>query len=383
MAKSKELLLIRYISIFILIFQLFIEKENKSVGSVIFILLFIINNNLRVFHIKSDKVNIISIITELLIIPFAKFKFGGSIIFYFIGVAIDIFNLKNNRFKYTLMAVVLLISIFNSFVDNIEEKFISFTVLVIFFILLNYISNLYVTKKDAQNLYDKLRVSEDKLIEANKELEMYANSIEEITLLKERNRISREIHDSVGHALSTAMIQLSAMETIASKEGSLLNSMASNLREFINESFQDVKRAVRELKPDGYENYQGVLRLEEVCKTFEKMSGIEVKTTICKGEWNLSTKQVSHLYRIIQEVLSNSLKHGKATLIKVIMNFTDNEFIISFNDNGEGADIISESGVGLKSIRERTEELNGIVEIRSEKGKGFFIKVIIPREKEV
>lgn len=383
MAKSKELLLIRYISIFILIFQLFIEKENKSVGSVIFILLFIINNNLRVFHIKSDKVNIISIITELLIIPFAKFKFGGSIIFYFIGVAIDIFNLKNNRFKYTLMAVVLLISIFNSFVDNIEEKFISFTVLVIFFILLNYISNLYVTKKDAQNLYDKLRVSEDKLIEANKELEMYANSIEEITLLKERNRISREIHDSVGHALSTAMIQLSAMETIASKEGSLLNSMASNLREFINESFQDVKRAVRELKPDGYENYQGVLRLEEVCKTFEKMSGIEVKTTICKGEWNLSTKQVSHLYRIIQEVLSNSLKHGKATLIKAIMNFTDNEFIISFNDNGEGADIISESGVGLKSIRERTEELNGIVEIRSEKGKGFFIKVIIPREKEV
>lgn len=383
MAKSKELLLIRYISIFILIFQLFIEKENKSVGSVIFILLFIINNNLRVFHIKSDKVNIISIITELLIIPFAKFKFGGSIIFYFIGVAIDIFNLKNNRFKYTLMAVVLLISIFNSFVDNIEEKFISFTVLVIFFILLNYISNLYVTKKDAQNLYDKLRVSEDKLIEANKELEMYANSIEEITLLKERNRISREIHDSVGHALSTAMIQLSAMEAIASKEGSLLNSMASNLREFINESFQDVKRAVRELKPDGYENYQGVLRLEEVCKTFEKMSGIEVKTTICKGEWNLSTKQVSHLYRIIQEVLSNSLKHGKATLIKVIMNFTDNEFIISFNDNGEGADIISESGVGLKSIRERTEELNGIVEIRSEKGKGFFIKVIIPREKEV
>lgn len=383
MAKSKELLLIRYISIFILIFQLFIEKENKSVGSVIFILLFIINNNLRVFHIKSDKVNIISIITELLIIPFAKFKFGGSIIFYFIGVAIDIFNLKNNRFKYTIMAVVLLISIFNSFVDNIEEKFISFTVLVIFFILLNYISNLYVTKKDAQNLYDKLRVSEDKLIEANKELEMYANSIEEITLLKERNRISREIHDSVGHALSTAMIQLSAMETIASKEGSLLNSMASNLREFINESFQDVKRAVRELKPDGYENYQGVLRLEEVCKTFEKMSGIEVKTTICKGEWNLSTKQVSHLYRIIQEVLSNSLKHGKATLIKVIMNFTDNEFIISFNDNGEGADIISESGVGLKSIRERTEELNGIVEIRSEKGKGFFIKVIIPRDKEV
>ena len=383
MQKSKELLLIRYISMFILIFQLFIEKQNKSIVSIIFILLFMINNNLRVFYFKSDMDNILSIIAELLIIPFAQVKFGGSIIFYFIVASIDIFNLKNNGFKYILMGFVLAISISNGFIDNIEEKFLYFTVLVIFFILLNYISNLYATKKEAQNLYDRLRISEEKLIEANKELEMHANSIEEITLLKERNRISREIHDSVGHALSTAMIQLSAMEALANKEGSSLKSMANNLREFMNESFQDVKRAVRELKPDEYENYQGILRLQEVCKNFEKMSGIGVKTVIAKGEWNLSTKQVSHLYRITQEVLSNSLKHGKATLIKVIMNFTDNEFIISFNDNGMGTDVINESGVGLKSIRERTEELNGIVDMKSEKGRGFFIKVIVPKEKEV
>lgn len=383
MEKSKELLLIRYISMFILIFQVFIEKENKSIVSIIFILLFIINNNLRVFYFKRDNANILSIIVELLIIPFAQVRFGGSIIFYFIGAAIDIFNLKNNGFKYSLIGFVLAISLLNSFTGNIEEKFIYFTVLVIFFILLNYISNLYATKKEAQNLYDKLRISEESLIGANKELEMYANSIEEITLLKERNRISREIHDSVGHALSTAMIQLSAMEAIANKEGSSLKSMANNLREFINLSFQDVKKAVRELKPDEYDNYQGVLRLQEICKNFEKMSGIEVKTIISKGEWNLSTKQISHLYRITQEVLSNSLKHGKAELIKVIMNFTDNEFIISFNDNGIGTDVIIESGVGLKSIRERIEELGGMVDIKSEKGRGFFIKLIVPREKEI
>ena len=85
------------------------------------------------------------------------------------------------------------------------------------------------------------------MIEANQELEVYVQSIEEITLLKERNRISREIHDSVGHALSTAMIQLSAMEAIGKKEESSLGEMAGNLREFINESFQDVKKAVKEL----------------------------------------------------------------------------------------------------------------------------------------
>lgn len=383
MRKSKELLLVRYIAIFILIFQLFIIDENKSVLSVISILLLIINNHLRMFYLKSEWTCIVSTVLEVIAIPIIQINFGGSIIFYLIGLSIDIFTLKNKKFKYILAGFALGISIYKSFSSTIEESFIYFVLMSIFFMLLNYISKLYITKKEAQKLYDKLKVSEEKLIDANNELEGYLHSIEEITLLKERNRISREIHDSVGHALSTAMIQLSAMETIAAKEGSAIKPMAINLRNFINESFQDVKRAVRELKPDEYDNYQGILRLQEVCKNFERMSGIEVKTIISKGEWNLSTKQINHLYRITQEALSNSLRHGKATLIKVIMNFTDEEFVISFSDNGVGVEEIRENGVGLKGIRERAEEINGMVDIKSNKGKGFFVKVIVPKEVEV
>lgn len=383
MRRSKELLLIRYIAIFILVFQLFVIGQNKSVLSVVSILLLIINNHLRMFYFKKDWTYILSLILEIIAIPLIQINFGGSIIFYLIGVSIDIFTLKNKNLKYIFAGFILGISTSKSFSSGIEESFIYFVLMSIFFMLLNYISKLYITKKEAQKLYDKLKVSEEKLIYANNELEGYLHSIEEVTLLKERNRISREIHDSVGHALSTAMIQLSAMEAIAAKEGSSIRPMANNLRNFINESFQDVKKAVRELKPDEYDNYQGLLRIQEVCKNFEKMSGIEVKTIISKGEWSLSSKQINHIYRITQEVLSNSLRHGKATLIKVIMNFTDDEFVISFNDNGIGTDEIKEIGVGLKSIRERTEEINGIVDMKSSKGKGFFIKVIVPKEVEV
>lgn len=383
MRKSKELLLIRYIAIFILVFQLFVIGQNKSVLSVVSILLLIINNHLRMFYFKKDWTYILSLILEIIAIPLIQINFGGSIIFYLIGVSIDIFTLKNKNLKYIFAGFILGISTSKSFSSGIEESFIYFVLMSIFFMLLNYISKLYITKKEAQKLYDKLKVSEEKLIYANNELEGYLHSIEEVTLLKERNRISREIHDSVGHALSTAMIQLSAMEAIAAKEGSSIRPMANNLRNFINESFQDVKKAVRELKPDEYDNYQGLLRIQEVCKNFEKMSGIEVKSIISKGEWSLSSKQINHIYRITQEVLSNSLRHGKATLIKVIMNFTDDEFVISFNDNGIGTDEIKEIGVGLKSIRERTEEINGIVDMKSSKGKGFFIKVIVPKEVEV
>lgn len=383
MVKSKELLLMRYISFCILTFQLFIEVENKSIVSLVFLLLFIINNHLRMFYLEKERSVILSIIIELVFIPLAQLNFGGTIIFYLIGVSIDLFPLKSRIVKYGLGLIILFIGIYPKFSRPIEDGIINFVLLGIFFILLSYISRLFSTKVEAQQLYDKLRVSDEKLIEANKELEGYVESIEELTLLKERNRISREIHDSVGHTLSTAMIQLSAMEAIAEKENSSMKDMIGNLRAFISESFQDVKRAVRELKPDEYDNYQGILRLQEVCKNFERMSGVEVKVIISKGDWNLSTKQINHVYRMIQEILSNSLKHGKATMVKVIMNFTEDEFVISFSDNGVGTDKIVESGLGLKSIRERVAEIEGIVHMKSSKDNGFFVKVIVPREVEV
>lgn len=383
MVKSKELLLMRYMSFFILTFQLLVGAENKRIVSLVFLLLFIINNHLRIFYFKKERNIVLSIIIELAIIPLAQLNFGGTIIFYLIGVSIDLFALKNKIVKYGLCLLILFIGVYPKFSGPFEDGIINFVLLGIFFILLCYISRLCSTKVEAQQLYDKLRVSDEKLIEANRELEGYVESIEELTLLKERNRISREIHDSVGHTLSTAMIQLSAMEAIAEKENSTMKDMIGSLRAFISESFQDVKIAVRELKPNEYDNYQGILRLQEVCKNFERMSGVEVKVIISKSDWNLSTKQINHLYRMIQEILSNSLKHGKATMVKVIMNFEENEFVISFNDNGVGTDKIIESGLGLKSIRERVAEIDGIVHMKSREGNGFFVKVIVPREVEV
>jgi signal transduction histidine kinase len=249
--------------------------------------------------------------------------------------------------------------------------------------LLLYINELYNSKIDAQSLYDKLRISEAKLKEVNRDLENYADSIEEITLLKERNRISREIHDSVGHALSTAMIQLAAMESISSKESPRFYEMAKGLREFIDESLTDVRQAVRELKPDEYEKYKDFIILEDVCKNFEKLTGVKVKTLVAKGNWSLTQKQMHHLEKITKECLSNSLKHGRSTFINVVMNFTEEEFLISFKDNGHGCENILESGVGLRGIRERVNEMDGIVEMKSKIGDGFFIKVIIPKEMEV
>ncbi|MGL4850326.1 MAG: sensor histidine kinase [Clostridium sp.] len=373
MVRDVRLMAIRYIGILIGILDLFVFNANTKVISLIFILLYILNNNVRIFYLKKDIYKLVSIILEIIGIGVCCYLFNLTGIFFFVGVSIDIFSLKNRYVTYSLMIFILGVS---TFVDkSIGYLFI----FIIFFILLDYLSKLYNSKVYAENLYDKLRISEEKLKTANYELEMYALSIEELTLLKERNRISREIHDSVGHALSTTMIQLNAMEALLKKEDNPLSNMAYNLREFVNESLKDVRLAVREIKPDNYSSYEGILRIRSVFTNFEKLSKMKVEEFISNVEWELSEFQISNIYRISQEVLSNALRHGKGSKIRVIMNFTKDEFIMSFKDNGVGCENIERKGIGLKGIEERVNELNGRFEISSKKDDGFFVKIIIPR----
>ena len=381
MKDSKELLIVRYISLVYLIFSIILSKGNSSLGLAI-ILVIILNNNLRIFYFKKEIYNILLIILEFILIILSQYLFEGAIALYLIGTIIDIYSLENKKSRNILLAISLALILITIPFESEKYIAINLVFLCIIYILIKYIEKLYESKILANELYDKLRISEEELKESKEELENCLESIEEITLLKERNRISREIHDSVGHALTTAMIQLSAMETIGKTESKVLSEMAGNLREFINESFQDVKRAVRELRSDEYDNVQGPIRIQEVCKNFERLTGVKVKVTLSKGEWNLSTKQVSNLLRITQEILSNSLRHGKANMINIIMNFDKDDFVISFKDNGVGNEKIEEKGVGLKSIRERISELNGTVFFKSKINEGFFTKIIIPREKE-
>lgn len=243
-----------------------------------------------------------------------------------------------------------------------------------------YIKEEHEKKLDAQLLYDELRISEEQLKQAKEELELYAASMTELAVLKERNRISRDIHDSVGHSLSTAMIQLNAMEVIATKEQSSIAPMAANLREFLKDCLQDVRDAIAKLKPSEYKTYQELYRIEELIKNFEKLSGVVVRMSISNYKWSLSPEMGLTLYRVIQEALSNALRHGQATQVRISLNFSPETLSLAIENNGVGCPNF-EKGVGLTSMSERIHELDGKV-LFNPSLDGFKIQVIIPKGKE-
>ncbi|MGL4742492.1 MAG: sensor histidine kinase [Sarcina sp.] len=377
--RDKKLIVYKYI----FLFTFFISTtKNKSnfIASLIVSLIFVICANLRIFHIKDDEKNLLFLSMEILlatlIMSVLKLKLG----LYFLFVANDIFYIKSEKRRKIIILFCFLASLKEILIYKDLDSLVLFLLFVGSLFILSYMTTLYRAKQESQNLYDRLRLSEEKLYIANRELENYASSIEEIAILKERNRISREVHDGVGHVLSTTMIQLSAMERIGKIEGNTLGEMAGNLREFVSESFSDVKIAIRELKPSEYESYEGLIRISELCKKVESLSDLEVRLTITGERWNLKDIQEMNLYRIIQETLSNCIKHSKATKIIIVMSFDDTNLMLVIKDNGCGVNKIRESGIGIKSIRERTKELFGTVEYISSKNEGFTTKVIIPRE---
>ncbi|MBK1810925.1 sensor histidine kinase [Clostridium sp. YIM B02505] len=375
--QEKSIIFLRYIYIFTFILA-FSNKGDKIDGfDIVFLLLFIINNQVRYFILPRKYVYIIISIVLETVLAYKLFSVGGIFgEFIFVLPLLDIiYNLK--KIYWIVYALFIATLLYNQNLDKILGWII---VAIPLIIILDKVKNEEYRKIEAQDLYDKLREKDEELKKVNNELEAYANTIEEITLLRERNRVSREIHDNVGHALATIIIQLGAIEKISEKDGKTASQMAKNLGQFSKESMERVRAAVRAMKPRELEEYEGVIAISEMIKNFEKLTAVKVRFRVSDNVWKLNSDQTMVMYRIVQEFLSNSVRHGKATEIRVFLNFLDDYLRLHLKDNGNGCDDVV-PGVGLASIKERVSVWGGTIEYFTEVNKGFELVVTMDKGK--
>lgn len=382
MWNKKLVTFLRYYTLLLIIVGIIVKNENINSAMIIFIFIFIINNQLRFFSLEKNYQKIMSFGIELIFITISYKWIGGYLIIYLILSAIDS-NILFDRFMQSFFNIAIaFIGVYLSYNENLEFKFVTLGILGVIIAILYFIKDENDKKLQAQELYDKLRISEEKLVKANRDLEVYASSIEELTLLRERNRISREIHDSVGHALSAIVIQLGAIERTLEKSHEVTGELIKELKKFTQNSLKDVRSAVREIKPKEFEEFEGILVIEELINNFRKLTGVDVRLAFTKEKWPLNSDQAFVIYRIIQEFLANSLRHGKATSIQIFMAFTEYKLVVTLKDNGKGAEYIIE-GMGLKSMRERINEIGGIFEYSTKAEQGFLVKLELDKKERL
>jgi signal transduction histidine kinase len=219
-----------------------------------------------------------------------------------------------------------------------------------------------------------------RLTDTNLKLQEYAAIVERETIQNERKRMAREMHDTLAYTLTNLVMMIDAGIGLAVTDSTKLVKHLSQIRLKTQEGLVEVRRTLQSLRPVELVKVQGLHAIRYLVTAFANATKIEM--TLNLGNAPLFFEEETGLvaYRLVQEGITNALRHGKATSITVSLGEVDGNLTIQIKDNGVGITEFKE-GLGLVGMRERIEKLGGKLSVVSQPGNGFILNALIPLEK--
>jgi signal transduction histidine kinase len=204
---------------------------------------------------------------------------------------------------------------------------------------------------------------------------------------KERIRFAKDIHDSLGQQLSAISFHLAGITNNTTFSAEMGNKILSKSNDALKGVLEDIRNICFNLMPKTLENLGLVKSIHELCKKVEFSEMLKFNISTSKDFPSLDKPLEIAVFRIVQEFINNSIKHGKAKKIDIVLKNDLNEIKLSLKDNGVGFNdkkINTFSGMGLKNVRSRVESYNGDIQIKSilRKGVRYEIKIPINPKKE-
>jgi signal transduction histidine kinase len=194
----------------------------------------------------------------------------------------------------------------------------------------------------------------------------------------ERRRLARELHDETGQALTSILLGLRAVEEAESAEQG--RAAGAQLRELIVETLQDVRRLAVQLRPKALDDFGLVAALEALVETFSEATGIGVDLEAQLGDKRLPTEVETTLYRIVQEALTNIVKHAQASKVSVLLVRRPGSVTAVIEDDGHGfrVDDVRDDAAGLIGMRERLALHDGRLTVESSPESGTTLAIEMP-----
>jgi signal transduction histidine kinase len=194
----------------------------------------------------------------------------------------------------------------------------------------------------------------------------------------ERRRLARELHDETGQALASILLGLKALDEKTDDAGA--RTSIEELRELVVATLQDVRRLAVELRPSALDDFGLVAALERLADSFAEQSGISVDFQSALAEERLPDEAETALYRIVQESLTNVVKHAQARRVSILLTRANGVVKAVVEDDGRGFDPerTNDGGHGLVGMRERLALLGGRLEIESARDAGTTVAAEVP-----
>ena len=224
---------------------------------------------------------------------------------------------------------------------------------------------------------DEIRSLYAQLRKANATLKEYADIKERMGETRERNRLAREIHDIIGHSLTGISVGVDTCVAIMDANPSAAKSQLQVISGIAKDGIADIRRSVRMLQSED-DDLPLEQKLAAMLENTRRATGITIQYE-CNIPLNFSTEEEAVIFRVVQESVTNAIRHGHAQRIDVTIQMQESELLIQIVDDGRGCKKF-ESGFGTTHIRERLSMLGGTVDFSSQGG--FSVKAVLPIRNE-
>ncbi len=313
-----------------------------------------------VHYIRSKKMRLAIIVILSLMFAFGRYdivqQFTNGIPF---GAYLDFYNPMTQ-----------------SWFTGLESLMVCMNILL--FVL--YMILLFTSQKDEN---ERIRKLNEQLNQANDQLRDYAENMERMAEMRERNRLAREIHDTLGHTLTGIIMGTDAGLALFDVAPEEAKKRMEVVAQSARDGLTDVRRSIKALRPDTLERFTLEEALKGLVENFRLTTSAQISYSQEASDLKLDTDEEDALYRVVQEGLTNAVRHGKADRIDVRITRNEDVVAVFMRDNGTGCGELEE-GFGLRHMRERLEMLGGTLSYGNlsrdaEDGyTGFFIVVRLP-----
>ncbi len=231
-------------------------------------------------------------------------------------------------------------------------------------------------RREAQRLLGDLQAAHVKLQE-------YAAQVEELAVAQERNRLSRDLHDTLGHRLTVSIVQLEGAERLIAATPERASQMVNSVRHQLNEGLSEVRRTVGMLRIPIDTDLSLPKALHELAMDFEKATQLIIRVAVPDSLPPLSEAYRLAVYRAAQEALTNIQRHAQASQASLTIDLSAEALTLRVTDNGVGLpDEADQQGFGLRGMRERIMQLGGTVELHSTREDGTTVLIQLPNTAE-
>lgn len=346
---------------------------------VIFFCLYLIVGITKRKIFKNNKLLAFSFVFDLGLIyileSYSRFQINYFLHSFYILLLIEIALILDRKSSLligiaTIIVSTIKYSLLVYYIPNLDKisQMAFFTIIGVFVLIITAFAQYYrEEEKKKDELYKEL-------LKTHRRLKEYSNEVEKLTKIEERNHIAREIHDTLGHSMTGIIMQMEMAYHIIDDNIEDAKELLFKAKESSREGLRRVRDVVETLRPND-KSSRGVTSLKELVEDFSESTGVNISLDIKGDVVKLSPTVNLAIYRLIQEAMTNAVRHGKAAKIDITLSYIKEGIEFKICDDGSGCIDIKE-GYGLKGMKERIDLLNGQLKVQSVNG--FSIEGFIP-----